>query len=424
MAPSFSEKLSTAGMLLSATTKSTFKYAVHGPRLPGWKLKNQLHRDLFYAFVSSSTPQIFDDSTLDTIDVQAIGAEMQANPLPEKKLTVKQGIYKVVAISAKQVTFETDKFDNIGVGKHDMLSLIKKDAEQDGTGREISCELVVATSAKNKLEKHAAEGNKSLLTCAPVCPGESILLYVHGGGFALGNSAGYRHITCQLSESCAVRVLSVDYRLAPQNPFPSQVYDVLVAYKYLLQQGFAAENITVSGDSAGGTLAIALTHLLRFIGSPVPGALVLLSPWSNLVETKPSVEANKDFDFVVLRPLESPISNPRLLYKPGQRLTPEIRAEMRDPLVSPYFGDFKNFPPTLVQAGSKEVLIDDIEALVKAIDDQNPGNPDSVVFEPATDMYHVFQNFPDYPESVKAYASIGKFVAKWTASQSSPANAE
>ncbi|KAJ2365339.1 hypothetical protein IW150_006238 [Coemansia sp. RSA 2607] len=416
MAPSLSEKLSTAGMLLSATTKSTFKYAVHGPRLPGWKLKNQLHRDLFYAFVSSSTPQIFDDSALDTIDVQAIGAEMQANPLPEKKLTAKQGIYKVIGIPAKQVTFETDKFENIGVGKDGIVSLIEKDAHEDGAGRQISCELVVATGAKEKLKQHAKDDDKSLLTCAPVYTGENILLYIHGGGFALGSSAGYRHITCQLSESSRVRVISVDYRLAPQNPFPTQIYDILVVYKYLLQQGFAAQNITVAGDSAGGTLAIALTHLLRFIGSPAPGALVLLSPWSNLVDTKPSVEANKDYDFVVLRPLESPISNPRLLYKPGQRLTPEIRTEMRDPLVSPYFGDFKNFPPTLVQAGAKEVLIDDIEALVKAIDEQNPGNPDSVVFEVATDMYHVFQNFPDYPESVKAYASIGNFVSKWTTS--------
>ncbi|KAJ2373673.1 hypothetical protein GGI05_007427, partial [Coemansia sp. RSA 2603] len=188
------------------------------------------------------------------------------------------------------------------------------------------------------------------------------------------------------------------------------LHDALVAYAHVLAQGFASDQIVVAGDSAGGHLATTLALLLRSAAMPPPAALVLLSPYSNLVETKPSVAANSRYDSIVMLPLESPAAYARMLYAPAQPLTPAMRKEMRDPLVSPVFADFTAFPPVLVQAGAREILIDDIEQLVAAI---AASNPDAVVYEPYADMIHVFQAFFDRPENAVAFASIGRFVSQF-----------
>ncbi|KAJ1643110.1 hypothetical protein LPJ64_005083 [Coemansia asiatica] len=411
MTLSYIEILSAVCVMAAVAIKSTVEYVIRGPRLPTWTLKHQMRRDMIYALVSRTVPPIYDDTQLDSIDVYAYAASSQRKALPPVTLSPEQGIYRTVQIAVNSVSLDTLTLDNIGVAKQRLLALIESDKKQQhDSGRMIGSELVVANSAIRALEQHADSGHESMLACAPLHRKEQILLHFHGGGFIVGKAAAYRRVLAKMSEDCSARVLSVDYRLAPVHPFPAQIHDVLVAYKHLLQTGFLPENIVLVGDSAGATLCLALSCLLRDSGMPLPSSLILLSPWCNLVDAHPSTRQNKHFDYLTVRPLESPISYARLYYNPGQPLTPQMVQEMRDPLVSPAFADLRGLPPMLIQAGDKELLIDEIEDLVEKIKSQNPERSDAVVFERYEDMFHVFQTMLDFDQSIKAFASIADFT--------------
>ncbi|KAJ1815861.1 hypothetical protein LPJ56_002541 [Coemansia sp. RSA 2599] len=410
MALSFFEILSAVCVAALVSVRTTLEYFVRGPRLPTWTLKHQLRRDVMHALILRSVPPVYDDTQLASTDVYAYAASVQRKALPPAALQPKQGICRTVEIPVNSVSLDTVSFDNIGVAKQRLLSLIERDSQQQGGGRIISGELVVANSAIRALEQYADAGHESMLACAPLHGSEQLMLHFHGGGFVVGSAAAYRQVLCKMSEGCGTRILSVDYRLAPVHPFPAQIHDALIAYKHLLQKGFLPENIVIAGDSAGGTLCIALVCLLRQLDMPMPSALVVLSPWSNMVDMHPSTWLNADYDYLVMRPLESPISYARMYYSPGQPLTPQMVQEMRDPLVSPVFADLRGLPRMLIQAGSKEQLIDDITALVEEIKEQNPERPDAVVFESYEDMNHVFQAMLDFDQSLKAHASIAEFV--------------
>ncbi|KAJ1722529.1 hypothetical protein LPJ53_003057 [Coemansia erecta] len=409
------EMLTAAWIALAVALRSAAEYLLRGPRLPAWDLRFQLQRDIGHALIKSALPPGADDDTaLPGVDVFALGAAMQRKALPARPLAASQGIHAAAAIATRHVPLDAARLlAHAGVARSGLQELIDSDGRAPGAGRQLGGELVVARRTAELLEPHAHAGHASLLTCAPLYADEPLVLFLHGGGFVVGSAAAYRHVVCRLSDACGARVLSVDYRLAPQHAFPAQLHDVLVAYSHVLAQGFAARRLTVVGDSAGAHLATTLALLLRRSAAmPLPASLVLLSPISNLVETKPSVAANAPYDFIVLVPLESPVAYARMLYAPAKPLTPAMREEMRHPLVSPAFGDFAGFPPVLVQAGAREILVDDIEQLVAAIRAANPARPDAVVYEPYKDMCHVFQNMLDRPESAAAFASIGRFVSQ------------
>ena len=176
----------------------------------------------------------------------------------------------------------------------------------------------------------------------------TVIMHLHGGGFVSGSAEGHRMLTSLLAKRCRSTVVAPDYRLAPECPHPAALDDALSVYRHLLGSGQAPGKIAVSGDSAGGGLALAMMMALVEAGDPLPAAAVLMSPWVDLSLSSPTCSANAEIDAVLN--------------------VPTLRAWATDysgilglehPLVSPIFGDFRGLPPMLIQVGSDEVLLDD-----------------------------------------------------------------
>src|ERR1700693_3603588 len=163
------------------------------------------------------------------------------------------------------------------------------------------------------------------------------ILYLHGGGFVTGSSALYRHLTWRLAAAARARLLSVDYRLAPEHPFPAALEDAVAAYRWLLSDGADPRRIAVIGDSAGGGLALAMLRKLRDDGVPLPAAAVALSPWTDLALTGPSFRQNADTD---------PMLDVGHITKAAEYYL--AGADPRIPYASPLYGDPRGLPPTLI----------------------------------------------------------------------------
>jgi monoterpene epsilon-lactone hydrolase len=174
------------------------------------------------------------------------------------------------------------------------------------------------------------------------------VLFLHGGAFVTGSSSLYRHLTWRLVNAARARLLSVDYRLAPEHPFPAALDDAVAAYRWLLADGADPRQVAVMGDSAGGNLAFAMLLKLRDEGLPLPGAAVGLSPWLDLALESPSLKANAEAD-----PMLNADEAPKFVryYLAG--------ADPRMPYASPLYGDLSGMPPALIQVGSDEILRDD-----------------------------------------------------------------
>ena len=185
---------------------------------------------------------------------------------------------------------------------------------------------------------------------SPEQPGDSAVLYLHGGAYCVGSPATHRAITSHLALASDATVFAIDYRMAPEHPFPAASDDALTAYRWLLENGYAPERVFIAGDSAGGGLTLATALQIRDQGLPAPGGLILLSPWVDL-----SLSRRNDPQ----QPDESMLSWPTLehaaaLYAGEQR---------RHPLVSPLEADLDRLPPTLIIVGTDEILLGDSEAL-------------------------------------------------------------
>lgn len=230
----------------------------------------------------------------------------------------------------------------------------------------------------------------------------SRLMYVHGGSWMSGSLAGYRAHAGRIAAATGCSVLNVDYRLAPENPFPAGLNDCDVALDWMMQNGpdglGSAQSMYIAGDSAGGNLILALLIKRRDAGKALPNAAVALSPATDLTWGSPSIVSKAQAD-PVLRPerLHGVVD----VYLQGQ-------TKAQNPYVSPLFGELAGLPPLLLQVGEAEVLLDD--ALRFADKATRVGV--SVKVEPWPDMPHVFQMFaPFLPQASRALESIGRFVA-------------
>jgi epsilon-lactone hydrolase len=177
------------------------------------------------------------------------------------------------------------------------------------------------------------------------------LLYLHGGAYMVGSPTTHRALAAHLADSSGTVAFVLDYRLAPEHPYPAAVDDALSAYRALLDSGFPADRIVVAGDSAGGGLALALALRLRSVGVPLPAALGLISPWVDLRLT--GLDASVDDPLLDLPWLELGVSS----YAAG-------RAEL--PEVSPLLADLAGLPPMFVHAASDEMIRGDVESFVSA----------------------------------------------------------
>ena len=233
--------------------------------------------------------------------------------------------------------------------------------------------------------------------------GERAILYAHGGGMVAKTALGYRSITIPLARRLGVPVFCVDYRLAPEHPFPAALEDLVAAYG-ALRARIPAKGIVIAGDSAGGNLALATVLALRERrgdARPVAG-IVALSPWTDLAATGASIVTNKDRDDTLALVAEDLLI--ARAYAPQHRWL--------EPLVSPLYGDYRGAPPLLVFASTSEMLLDDARALVARVRAQ--GGIATLVQEPG--LPHAWPIYPFLPESATALRTIVEFARRsWEA---------
>lgn len=210
-----------------------------------------------------------------------------------------------------------------------------------------------------------------------------VILYCHGGGYSTGSSLYARTLTTKLAASTSMDVLSFDYRLAPEHPYPAALEDALKAWNHLMQYGYGARDVLVAGDSAGGNLALALTLKLKEQQRLMPKGLLLMSPWTDLAGSGKSYLSKRDADPVLNAGYLDAMKENYL----GAQNTQETWA---DPFVSPLYGDFEDFPPTYIQVGDQEILRSDSVLLYKKMNKAGV----NVKIDIYKGMWHVFQMSP------------------------------
>ena len=234
--------------------------------------------------------------------------------------------------------------------------------------------------------------------CVVCQPEESLatLVHLHGGGFRLGSAAGSAAFGTRIADAAHVRVVLVDYALAPEHPFPAGLRDALHVYDAVRAKASSLP-VLVGGDSAGGGLATSLVVAALAVDLPRPRGLVLFSPWLDLTVSADSYQARAQSDMLFSAASATAAAD---LYLQGW--------DPRDPLASPLFADHHDFPPTLLFVGSEEVLLDDALALTNALS----GAGSTVTLHSAAGMQHVWPTiWPELPESQTALRLLAAFVA-------------
>lgn len=224
-------------------------------------------------------------------------------------------------------------------------------------------------------------------------PTDQVLIYLHGGGFVMGLTSLHIQMAAYLAQKMDVRILMVDYRVAPDYPFPAPLDDCVTAYRWLLKQGIPAQNMVIAGDSAGGNLTITSLMKLRDGGDPLPAAAACLSPVADLT--------NKDN-------LHKVFKDPLLPSKAVRFYNESYvgHSDARAPLISPVFGHWHSLPPLLVHAGEDEILRDDaihVTSLAKAAGVD-------VRLEIYPRMWHVWQLYLTLPQAIQSLDDIARFL--------------
>lgn len=226
-----------------------------------------------------------------------------------------------------------------------------------------------------------------------------VILQLHGGGYIGPMKNIYRRFAVRYSKlSYGGDVLTVDYRVAPENPFPAALEDAVAAYEWLIKEKkYCPEHVVIAGDSAGGGLGLALVLYLRDHAIPLPGGIISMSAWTDLTNSGESYKTNYELD-----PLFGGSTN-NMLYESSYI----GNADVKNPYLSPLFGTFQGFPPVLLQVGSYEVLLNDTLAVAEKMKDAGIKRR-LTVYE---GMFHVFQMGLDLiPESRQAWGEVEEFL--------------
>lgn len=224
-------------------------------------------------------------------------------------------------------------------------------------------------------------------------------LYLHGGGYVMGSIDTHHELMGRVARATHAEVLGLDYRLAPEHPYPAAVDDAVAAWQWVLGQGIAPNRAIIAGDSAGGGLTVATLLALKARGLPLPAGAVLFSPWTDLTASGESVRTRADAD---------PMITPAVLAPMAAHYAASTPAS--DPGISPLFGDLSGLPPLLIQVGDAEVLLSDATRLHERA---SAAGVDSTlaVFDEA---FHVFQAMPMLPEAAQALEAMAAFFERVT----------
>ena len=232
---------------------------------------------------------------------------------------------------------------------------------------------------------------------------DKCILYFHGGGYIAGSPETHQNLLSSIAEKSNLKVYAIDYSLAPENPFPAALNDAVESYKSLLRMGYKSKNIFIGGDSAGGNLSIVTILKLQEINEPLPSKVFLLSPWADLTGEGSSIRENSLSDPYLsyddwLNTAKSMKKNVQEWYAPNQ--------DCRNPMISPIFANFKNFPQTLIQVSNIEILFSDSITISNNLKNNNNGVKLSIY----KNLPHVWQIFGFLPESKKAINEISNFL--------------
>ncbi|MDX1614416.1 MAG: alpha/beta hydrolase [Candidatus Promineifilaceae bacterium] len=224
-------------------------------------------------------------------------------------------------------------------------------------------------------------------------PADRALLYLHGGSFILGLTSLHLEMVAYLARKMGARALLVDYRLAPEHPFPAALEDCVSAYRWLLQQGILAQQVTMAGDSAGGNLTLTSLMKLRDDGQPLPAAAACLSPVADL-----SGKRNR------FRQIHDPLLHPKSGRAARRSYVADHQAHA--PTISPVYGEWRDLPPLLIHAGADEVLRYDARLVAELA--QAAGVDARVEIYPR--MWHVWQLFMTLPQALQSLDDIARFL--------------
>jgi epsilon-lactone hydrolase len=247
-----------------------------------------------------------------------------------------------------------------------------------------------------RIEPAEASGVAAEWTMTPEADATSIILFLHGGGYVSGSLKSHRHMVAQAGRRACARTFALDYRLAPEHPFPAALNDAVAGYRFLLSRGFTPNRIAIAGDSAGGGLTVALLVSARDAGMPLPACAWCISPWVDLAATGGSMMAKAAVDPMIEKPYLLELAKS---YLDG--------ANPLTPLASPLYADLRDLPPMLIQVGSAETLLDDAVRLAGAA-----GAADvRVRLEVWPDMIHAWPLFHQQVTAGRcALAAAGAFI--------------
>lgn len=257
-------------------------------------------------------------------------------------------------------------------------------------------------------ERVDADGVPSIWVSAPGTSASTVAVVVHGGGFTMGSAHGYRELAYRISAAGNCRSLVVDYRLAPEHPFPAPVDDVVAAYNFARSQP-GVERVVLVGDSAGGGLVVSTVVALRESGADSPDAVVAMSPLVDLAGEGESLVSRAHLD---------PLPAGALVEGMGGAYLGGL--DPRHPVASPLHGDLSGFPPTFVLVGTDEGLHDDSVRLVEKLRSEKT----VVEFEIGEGMPHIWPIFSFLPEAVESTDRIGAFIVEHAAAGSTHENGE
>jgi acetyl esterase/lipase len=249
-----------------------------------------------------------------------------------------------------------------------------------------------------------AGGVKAEWIVPPNAVSDRVILYFHGGGYVMGSINTHRAMIARIARASQARALALDYRLAPEHPFPAAVEDATAAYRWLLAQGYKPGKIVISGDSAGGGLVLAALVALRDANAALPACAVPISPWTDMEGTGASMKTNAGKDPMVPASTDGGLFNMAKAYVGN--------ADPKNPLASPLHADYRGLPPLLIQVGGTETLLDDSTRVAEKAKAAGV----KVDLEVWDDMVHVWQVFAKIlPEGQQAIDRIGQYVLQHTA---------